>query len=156
MVIRRLETGDEAIACQVVATFKNAYPTINYMAHFLDNKDNYFYVAEVAGKLVGFLLAYKMDRCDGERAMMFLYEIEVLSQRRRQGIGKALVQATKKECEQKRFLKMFVITDGSNEPAKNLYSSAGGRRVQGSAILFHYGIESDDQAQTGAKPRLTA
>ena len=148
-MVRRLETGDEATACQAVATFKNAHPTISYMAQFLGNKDTYFYVAEVEGELAGFLLAYKMERCDGERAMMFLYEIEVLSQHRRQGIGKALVQAIK-ECEQKRFLKVFVLTDDSNEPAKNLYTSAGGRREQGNPVLFHYGIESGDQAPSRA------
>ncbi len=145
MIVRRLKPGDEATACQVVATFKNSHPTISYMAQFLVNKDTYFYVAEVEGELAGFLLAYKLERCDGEKAMMFLYEIEVSSQRRRQGIGKALVQAIK-ECEQKRFLKMFVLTDDSNEPAKNLYASAGGRREQGNPVLFHYGIESGDQA----------
>ena len=108
MVVQRLETGDEATACQAVATFKNAYPTINYMTQFLSDKDTYFYVAEVEGELAGFLLAYKLERCDGEKAMMFLYEIEVSSQHRRQGIGKALVQAIK-ECEQKRFLKVFMV-----------------------------------------------
>ena len=150
MIVRRLETGDEATACQAVATFKNAYPTINYMTQFLADKATYFYVAKVEGELAGFLLAYKMDRCDGERAMMFLYEIEVLSQHRRQGIGKSLVQATKKECEQQGILKMFVLTDDSNEPAKNLYASAGGRREQEKPVLFHYGIESGDQSPSRA------
>jgi ribosomal protein S18 acetylase RimI-like enzyme len=138
MIVRRLRTGDEAIACQAVATFKDSHPAAGHVARFLADEDNYFYVAEVQGELAGFLLAYRLERCDGEKAMMFLYEIEVSSQYRRQGIGKALVQALKGACEQGEFLKMFVLTDESNVPAQNLYLATGGRRQAGKSILFHY------------------
>jgi aminoglycoside 3-N-acetyltransferase I len=138
MIVRRLGTGDKAVACQAVATFKDPRPAADHAARFLADEDNYFYVAEVRGELAGFLLAYRLERCDGERAMMFLYEIEVLSQHRRQGIGKALVQALKGACEQGKFLKMFVLTDESNVPAQNLYLATGGRRQAGKPVLFHY------------------
>jgi ribosomal protein S18 acetylase RimI-like enzyme len=111
MVVRRLEAGDEAVACKAVATFKNSHPTDDYMTWFLSNKDNYLYVAELEGELAGFLLAYKLERCDGERAMMFLYEVEVLSQYRRQGIGRSLVEAVRRECEQGRMLMLFHTTN---------------------------------------------
>ncbi len=138
MVVRRLKARDEIVACKAVAKFKNSHPTAEYMARFLSNKTNYLYVAEVEGELAGFLLAYKLERCDGERAMMFLYEVEVLSQYRRQGIGGALVEAVRRECEQGGFLKLFVLTDESNEPAKQLYLSAEGRREDRDAVLFHF------------------
>ena len=138
MIVRRLEAGDEAVARQVVATFKHACPTLDHMGRFLSDKDHYFFVAGVDRELAGFLLAYKMERCDGERAMMFLYEIEVLSRHRRQGVGTALIEAVKGECERQGLLKMFVITGESNEPAQRLYASSGGRREQEGAVLFHF------------------
>ena len=142
MIVRRLEAGDEAVAREAVATFKHSYPTLDHMGRFLGDKDHYFFVAGVDGELAGFLLAYKMERCDGERAMMFLYEIEVLSRHRRQGVARALVEAVKGECERQGFLKMFVITEESNEPAQSLYASSGGRQEQRGAVLFHYWVES--------------
>lgn len=138
MIVRRLHAGDEAVAREAVARLKNAYPTVDHTRRFLGNVNHYFYVAEVGGELAGFLLAYKMERCDGERAMMFLYEIEVLSRYRRQGIGRALVEAVKGECERQGFLKMFVITEESNEPAQRLYLASGGRLEQKGALLFHF------------------
>lgn len=96
-----MEPGDEAVACEAVATFKSSSPAGDHIARFLGNKDNYFCVAEVEGELAGILLAYRMERCDDERAMMLLYEVEVLSQHRRRGIGRALVEAVKRECEQR-------------------------------------------------------
>lgn len=141
MIVRRLGAGDEAVAREAVALFKRSYPSVDYMARFLGNKDNYFYVAEAGGVSVGFLLAYRIERCDGERAMMLLYEVEVLSQHRRQGTGRALVEAVKRECKQGEFLRMFVIAEEPNEPAKNLYLATGGKQ-EGGAVLFHYWVES--------------
>ena len=138
MIVRRLQAGDETVAREAVVRFKHAYPTVDHLRRFLGNKDHYFYVAEVDGELAGFLLAYKMGRCDGARAMMFLYEIEVLSRHRRQGIGRALVEAVKGECDRQRFLKMFVFTEESNEPAQRLYLASGGRLEQKGALLFHF------------------
>jgi aminoglycoside 3-N-acetyltransferase I len=138
MIVRRLEAGDETVAREAVVRFKHAYPNVDHLRRFLVNEDHYFYVAEVDGELAGFLLAYKMQRCDGARAMMFLYEIEVLSRHRRQGIGRALVEAVKAECERQGVLKMFVFTEESNEPAQRLYLSSGGRLEQKGALLFHF------------------
>ena len=138
MIVRRLQAGDEAVAREAVARFKNSYPTVDHTRRFLGNVNHYFYVAEVDGELAGFLLAYKMERCDGERAMMFLYEIEVLSRHRRQGVGRALVEAVKEECERRGFLKMFVLTEESNEPAQRLYLASGGTLEQKGALLFHF------------------
>lgn len=141
MRIRRLRTGDEQVARRVVESFKGARPAAHHLAGFLANENNYLLVAEADARVVGFLLAYKMERCDGERPMMLLYEIEVLDSYRRQGIGKSLVKELQQVCRREWFVKMFVITAEANVAAMNLYRSTGGRRGERDEALFTYRIE---------------
>jgi ribosomal protein S18 acetylase RimI-like enzyme len=111
---------------------------MHHMASFLANESNYFYVAQVDEKPVGFLVAYKLERCDGEQPMMLLYEIEVLSNYRRRGIARSLVDEIKSTCQQKEFIKLFVVTNESNAPAMGLYRSTGGRRDTTGEAIFVY------------------
>ncbi|OQY41848.1 MAG: hypothetical protein B6242_16800 [Anaerolineaceae bacterium 4572_78] len=138
MIIHRLTPDDAQLACHVVNIFKSAQPTTDYMTHFLSNPNTYFYIAEIAERPVGFSLAYKLERCDEDRPMMFFYEIEVLPDYHRQGIGKALVNKLKTICEQEQYLKMFVFTNESNAPAMHLYRSTGGRQKQTYDVMFVY------------------
>jgi len=115
---------------------------MGHLTDLLANEDNYFYIAEVDEKPVGFLLAYKLERCDSEQPMMLLYEIEVLSNYRRRGIAKSLIQQIKLLCQQKQFMKAFVITSETNAPAMGLYKSTGGRREATHEAVFVYRIEN--------------
>ena len=145
MVIRRLRVGDDSVARQAVEVFKASRPSTRHLANFLANKDNYVYIAEVDEKPVGFLLAYKLERCDGEQPMMLLYEIEVLSDYRRRGIAKCLISEVKRVCQREQFMKAFVITSETNAPAMGLYESTGGRREARGEAIFVYRTESTQQ-----------
>jgi ribosomal protein S18 acetylase RimI-like enzyme len=145
VVIRRLKVGDESVARQAVEVFKASRPSKGHLANFLANKDNYFYIAEVDEKPVGFLLAYKLERCDGEQPMMLLYEIEVLSDCRRRGIAKSLISEVKWVCQREQFMKAFVITSEKNAPAMGLYESTGGRRETTHEAIFVYRVDSTQQ-----------
>jgi ribosomal protein S18 acetylase RimI-like enzyme len=58
--------------------------------------------------------------------MMFLYEIGVLEQHRRKGIGRVLVEEVKRFAQERDCRKMFVPTQADNGPALALYRAAGG------------------------------
>lgn len=139
--IRRLRPGDEATAREVVALFKSSNISAEEARSFLSNAQNHLIVAEVDGKMAGFVLGYELNRVDSARSMMFLYEIGVAEQFRRKGIGRALVRELERTCLEHGFLKMFVLTNESNLAAIPLYQTTGGRREEDDAALFVYRYE---------------
>lgn len=58
--------------------------------------------------------------------VMFLYEIEVDEKYRRKGTGTKLIDELKAVCRRENVLKMWVMTNRSNEEEMNLYRKSGG------------------------------
>ena len=133
MQIRRLVEGDEEAACQLIEQVKFAIdeaPHVSLdpadMRTLLADERAYLIAACVDDKPVGLVYGYRFPRLDGPRPMMFLYEIGVLEQYRRRGLGRALVEKLKRFAEEHNCRKMFVPTQASNEAAMALYRSTGG------------------------------
>jgi ribosomal protein S18 acetylase RimI-like enzyme len=115
--------------------FKEHAPTVEQSRAFLADDRNWLLAAvDDEGRPVGFLLAYLMARWDG-RSMVFLYELDVAPEARRQGHGRALVDEAVRLAAASGAYKMWVETDEDNEPAKRTYSAGGGSRA-GDNILF--------------------
>jgi GNAT superfamily N-acetyltransferase len=95
------------------------------MRLFLANPLNYLLVAVDGKKVIGYLFAYELQRPDREQSMMFLYDITVLDEYRKKGVGTALVEVLKALCNNKHIMKMFVPTSRSNIPAISLYQKTG-------------------------------
>ena len=142
--IKRLQPGDERLACHVVARFKTrgqakVPPVGDSMRRFLARDDVCLIVASQRGEPVGFLLAYKLPRIECDRDMVLLYEIEVSEPHRHSGIGKRLIADLKLQLESERILKMWVITAESNEAAMRLYRSTGAvRHKDRDIVVFDY------------------
>lgn len=58
--------------------------------------------------------------------MMYVHEVGVISSRRREGIGKMVMQAMIDVCRDEGHHKMFLTAGVYNEPAIALYVSTGG------------------------------
>ena len=137
--IKRLGSGDENRARDIVEAF---YADGAFNEDFLSNESNYLLAAYADGEFAGFLYAYELARLERSEPMMFLYSIDVLSEYRRKGVGKKLVEALRAVCAERGFMKMFVITGESNEAAVNLYESVGGNRRADDDAVFVW--ESND------------
>ena len=90
--------------------------------------------AELVGQVIGYIL----DRWDADEPMLFLYSIDVVESYRRQGIGKALIQAFRELGRVRGCSELFVFTHESNFPAMRLYESTGGKRASPDAVMFEY------------------
>jgi len=99
--------------------------TLTAMQLFLANPLNYLLVAVEGERALGYLFAYELQRPDREQSMMFLYDITVLDEYRKKGVGTALVEQLKALCSNKYIMKMFVPTSRSNIPAVSLYQKTG-------------------------------
>jgi GNAT superfamily N-acetyltransferase len=145
MDVRRLRTGDENSAVLVVEGLK--FPsdgvvgiTVDpvYMHTFLADDSHYFLAAYVGEKPVGYLFAYRLARFDGRLPGVFLYEVEVLEEYRRQGVGRALVEEIKRLAVGDGCRKMFVPTSKHNQAAMALYRAAGGQEGEDGATAFEW------------------
>jgi ribosomal protein S18 acetylase RimI-like enzyme len=145
----RLRSEDFELARVALRKLKTpkriASPVADYLRTFLARPENVLFVAVVVGKPVGFLLAYILDRLDGDARMVLFYEIGVAASHRRRGIGGAMVEALKALCSQENAIKMWVQTNRSNLPAVRLYESAGGvTQPSGDEVTYRFDPECFD------------
>ena len=145
-IIRRLKTGDEVLAMQVVNVVKRedepviSLVTVEMMNAFLANEQNYLIAAIVDDLVVGFATAYRLDRIDRSAAMLCCYEIGVLSTHRRQRIGTGIVEELKRLCSEEGLIKMWLFTNDSNTAAMALYRATGGEQGAADTVSFWWKI----------------
>jgi ribosomal protein S18 acetylase RimI-like enzyme len=93
---------------------------------YLEDDRNVFFLACERDEPVGFLRGTALPQLSSDRLQMFIYEVSVAVGHRRQGVGRALMQAVLQFCRSHKFEEAFVFTDPTNTAAVNLYRSTGG------------------------------
>ncbi len=138
ITVRRLTAGDEAITRQVARCLKGADMPSDRAATFVANDANHHNVAEVAGEVVGVVLAYSLDRVDHPYGQLFVYDVEVAESHRRRGVGRALMRHVRDIVGRERLKEAFVLTNRDNPAAIALYSSTGAIADDEEGLLFVY------------------
>jgi len=75
---------------------------------------------------VGFVLAHELPRRHGDRANLFVYEVDVAESHQRRGIASALLARLSDLARERGIPTGFVLTEPDNGPANALYRDAGG------------------------------
>lgn len=133
MEIRRLGPGDENLAIRAIHRLKPAAERAGndaspeHMRRLLGDDRNTLIVASDGGRPVGFLVAYRFPRVDRDREMVYLYEIEVVPEYRRRGIGTRMIRQLEEVCRARDVLKIWVGTEAGNLAARALYEATGAR-----------------------------
>jgi ribosomal protein S18 acetylase RimI-like enzyme len=132
MIIRRLGPADARLGTMAIRRIKldgaEDGPSEAMMADRLSDSGRILLVVEKADEPIGYALGYRLERVDGVKPMLFLYEVEVSAAHRRRGIGRALVEEMKRIARDERVLKMWVETNVSNKAANRLYRALGGEQ----------------------------
>jgi [ribosomal protein S18]-alanine N-acetyltransferase len=134
--VRRLAPGDEAVLPQLSAWVDRPPLDEEGAARFLANERNHLLVAFDDEQPVGMLLAHELDRRHGDDRKMFLYEIDVREDRRRRGIGRALMDELARLCRERGYANAWVLTDEQNPAAMSFYAACGGTREQIDQVMF--------------------
>lgn len=92
-------------------------------ADYLADEHVLHWVAEDAGVVVGHLLCYLQRRRAGEPLQLMLYEVGVRDDRRRQGIGRALVSEMDEWMRANGVSTVWVLAD--NDEAEAFYAACG-------------------------------
>jgi aminoglycoside 3-N-acetyltransferase I len=133
--IRALEARDVPLVRRMLRMFAEAFgdatsytskpPTDEYLGRLLVSE---YFIALAAIKdedVVGGLAAYELKKFEQERSEIYIYDLAVAQDHRRQGIATALIQELKAISASRGAYVIFVQADLGDDPAIALYTKLG-------------------------------
>ena len=135
--VRRLGSDDVDTARRLNALFAEVFedpesyasapPADKYVANILGNESLIAVVAESGARVVGGLVAYVLPKLEQERSEIYIYDLAVAEDRRRQGIATALISEVQRIAAETGAWVIYVQADHGDDPAIALYESLGTR-----------------------------
>jgi aminoglycoside 3-N-acetyltransferase I len=107
-----------------------------YLAELLVRRDFWAFAATDRGTIVGGLTAHTLMMTRFEGAEVFLYDIAVVADHQRRGIGRALIEALRREALNQGISTVFVPVDDEDVEALHFYTALGG--APGKVTLFEF------------------
>jgi aminoglycoside 3-N-acetyltransferase I len=110
-------------------TYQGAMPTDAYLQTLL-GKPHFIALAATTtngADVVGGLAAYELEKFEQARSEIYIYDLAVQEDHRRQGVATGLIRALGRIASQRGAYVMFVQADPGDEPAIRLYQSLGTR-----------------------------
>ena len=150
--IHLLTPNDISLMNALLTTFGQAFdemetytakrPSDRYLQQLLSS-DMFIALAAVKdNEVVGGIAAYELKKFEQERSEIYIYDLAVAANHRREGIATALIKKLKEIAAERGAYLVYVQADTSveDEPAIALYSKLGKREE-----VFHFDItvESD-------------
>lgn len=133
--IKVLKKADAQLMYELMDCFSSVFeepenysenrPSIEYVQSRLDSDNFIALVALVDGKVAGALTGYELKKFEQERSELYIYDLAVYPNFRRQGIATALINATQQEAKERGTWVVYVQADYEDEPAVRLYSKLG-------------------------------
>jgi aminoglycoside 3-N-acetyltransferase I len=110
-----------------VDTYSGARPDKRYLERLLGS-DTFIAVAALKDNtVVGGIAAYELRKFERERSEIYIYDLAVAMDHRREGIATALIMAVRKIAALRGAYVIFVQADHGDEAAIALYSKLGQR-----------------------------
>lgn len=108
-------------------TYQGAVPSDAYLEALL-GKPHFIAVAALHGKdVVGGLAAYELEKFERARSEVYIYDLAVREDHRRQHVATGLIRALGRIAEARGAYVMYVQADRGDEAAIRLYASLGTR-----------------------------
>jgi aminoglycoside 3-N-acetyltransferase I len=137
--IRHLTPNDVPLMNALLKTFGEAFNDVNsytanppsedYLRRLLGGDSFIALAALKSGVVVGGIAAYELKKFEQERSEIYIYDLAVASEHRREGIATALIEKLKDIAVRRRAYLIFVQADIGieDEPAIALYTKLGRR-----------------------------
>lgn len=118
-----------------IETYCHNQPTDDYLQRLL-NQDFFLAIAARKSKqVVGGLVAYELQKFEQARSEIYIYDLAVLADYRRQGIATACIEKLKDIAAERGAYIVYVQADYEDDPAIALYTKLGIR-----AEVMHFDI----------------
>lgn len=146
--IRHLLPDDIDLMNALLSTFGEAFgdtttymenrPSAEYLRSLLSGDSLIALVALKEGEVVGGITAYELRKFEQARSEIYIYDLAVSSEHRRQGIATALIEELRAVAKARGVYVMFVQADTGveDEPAIALYTKLGMREE-----VLHFDIQ---------------
>lgn len=112
-----------------------------YEAHLeqaLNTANCYVFLAVAAGRPVGYVSAYRFPRLDDMSDQVYVFDIEVVSDARRRGVGRQLMETLLTTCWAEGVTWAWAGTARENVAAQRLFAAVGGERVGETYVEHHF------------------
>jgi aminoglycoside 3-N-acetyltransferase I len=120
-------------------TYQGAIPSDAYLGSLL-GKDHFIALVALDGnQVLGGLAAYVLEKFEQQRKEVYIYDLAVSKDHRRQGIATGLINHLKTIAKERGAYVIFVQADSGDLPAIRLYESLGIRED-----VHHFDIPLDD------------
>ena len=116
---------------------ENTKYSISKLEDFIENKNNYGFIAKLNNKIVGFAFGYILLKPDG-RKIFYLDAIDIMPEYQGKGYGTGLISFARDYAKSIECNKMYLITNKSNISACKCYEKAGGRNKADDEIVYVY------------------
>jgi aminoglycoside 3-N-acetyltransferase I len=134
---RQLRPGDAALFRALLTMFGEAFsdtesymraqPDDTYIGKLLAGDAFIALVALQEGTVVGGLAAYELKKFEQERSEIYIYDLAVREEHRRQGIATALIAELRAIARRRGAYVIYVQADYIDPPAIALYTKLGTR-----------------------------
>lgn len=101
-----------------------------HVDELLDQRRVYFLFARKKSTVIGYCLTYIFPSHYSNDYRAYLYDVEILPQFRKRGIGKALMNETVRYLKSINVEEMWLGVSIDNMPANALYKSTGGNQSE--------------------------
>ena len=147
--VRQLTRDDEALMRSLLGMFGKAFgeaqaycgnqPGAGYLRQLLA-RDAFIALAALKnGEVAGGLAAYELQKFEQERSEIYIYDLAVAAEHRREGIATALIRTLQQLAAARAAYVIFVQADVGDEPALAFYSKLGVRED-----VLHFDIPVQD------------
>jgi aminoglycoside 3-N-acetyltransferase I len=98
-------------------------PNETYLKSLL-KRDNFFaVVARTDGKIIAGLTVYILHQYYSEKPLAYIYDLAVLAEYQRKGVGRKLIEFTNEYCRLQGYKEVFVQADKVDDYALEFYRS---------------------------------
>lgn len=108
-------------------TYTQAAPTDTYLSELLAKDHVIALVAIAADRVVGGLVAYELDKFERARRELYIYDLAVAEDHRRQGVATAMIEYVQRIAAQRGAWVVYVQADYGDTAAIALYEKLGVR-----------------------------
>ena len=145
--IEILQSTDLGGMNELISVFEKVFEMKNLVrpsnAHLTNllQSDNFFVVVVKAqNRVIAGLTIYILQQYYSEKPLAYIYDLAVLTEYQRKGIGKSLIKFTNDYCRQKGFEGVFVQADKVDDYAIDFYRLTKPTNEE-QVVHFNYNLE---------------
>ena len=120
--------------------YQSAVPSVAYLKATLSKPHVIIVAALDENEVVGGLAAYELDKFEQDRREIYIYDLAVSENHRRNGIARNLINELGNIARQRKAYVIYVQADPEDIPAIRLYESLGSRED-----VHHFDIPVDSE-----------